>query len=97
MNSEKTNGAMATISLTQIEFGSMTFVLDNLKKARIKKEYDVSLRQMKAFLRSMSKIGAIGKLPDDFYVISINRVLAVQSFPADVFYDIVIAEVVKNG
>ena len=97
MNSEKTNGAMATISMTQLEFGSMTFVLDNLEKARIKKEYDTGLCQMKAFLRSMSKIGVIGKLPDDFYIISINRVLAVQSFPADVFYDIVIAEVVKNG
>ena len=97
MNSEKTNGAMATISLTQIEFGSMTFVLDNLEKARFKKEYDTGLRQMKAFLRSMSKIGAIKELPDDFYIISINRALGVQSFPADVFYDIVIAEAVTNG
>ena len=97
MNSEKTNGAMGTISMTQLEFGSMTFVLDNLEKARIKKEYDTRLRQMKAFLRSMSKIGAIKKLPDDFYIISINRALGVQSFPADVFYDIVIAEVIKNG
>ena len=96
MNSEKTNGVMAIISLTQIEFGSMTFVLDNLEKARVKKEYDVSLRQMKAFLRSMSKIGVIAPLPDDFYVISVHRVLALQSFPADVFFEIVIAEAVKN-
>ena len=97
MNSHKTNGVMSTIQFTEIEFGSMTIVLEDLKAAKTKKVFDASIRNMKSFLRSMAKIRCISVLPDDFYIISITKVLAVQSFPADIYYDVVIADVIKNA
>lgn len=97
MNSHKTNGAMRTIQFTEIEFGSMTIVLEDIRGAKIKRAFDASMRNMKSFLRSMAKIRCISALPDDFYIISITKVLAVQSFPADIYYDVVIAEVIKNA
>ena len=97
MNAEKANGPIKTVTMTQLEFGSMSIVLACIKIARLKKDYDTNMRQMKSFLKSMNKIGVINDLPEDFNILSINRILAVQSFPADVFYEIVVSEIIKNG
>ena len=96
MNAEKANGPITIISLTQIEFGSMSIVLSNIEIARVKKGYDLGIRQMKAFLRSMSKIGIIKDLPADFNILSISRILAAQSFPSDIYYEIFVSEILKD-
>ena len=96
MNAEKANGPIKTVTMTQLEFGSMSIVLACIKFARLKKDYDTNMRQMKSFLKSMSKIGVIKDLPADFNILSISRTLAAQSFPSDIYYEIFVSEIIKD-
>ena len=80
---------------TSVEFGSMSQIFDLLMVAKTKKDHNSALIHIKNYIKSMSKVRVNMILPKNFKIISIDKTIAMQEFPSEVYYTINVMEIVE--
>ena len=80
---------LKTIHFTEIEFGALSTIYEELQKAKTKKEHNKLIHAITSYLKSLTKVKILTNMPDTFEIYSIRKEV-MGSFPSYVGYDITI-------
>jgi len=77
-----------TVSYTPAEFGHMAQIVELLAKTKTKREHKALITDISRFMKSMSRLADKYKVPAEFEILSIRKVLRTSEFPSTYHYTI---------
>lgn len=74
---------------TQIEFGQLADIYEQLTKAKTKKEHIKLIRAVTSYIKSLANVGLLSNVPKEFEIFSIEKEVSCV-FPSEVIFAITI-------
>ena len=84
---------LKTIHFTEIEFGALSTIYEELQKAKTKKEHTKLLSAIHSYIKSLASNGILKFIPKKFSIYSVKEEVNTSDFPGDIFYVVTIKEI----